>query len=1364
METNSKNLLSFLFILFSYALFGQQTSIRINDYQYSSEFKDRKCDEYLRVTAYFSTGEAPRTFIDYTGGNTTAEDREYNMAGVVDRLVVSVYARDRRGRNSFLGCIGGNEFIRETYEIPIDGNSCDVNSISQSNAYEDEVTQSFSFDYQVISVPTITLDGAFNIEDDTIGYEELLSLSASEGFDESSYQWQYSLDDANTWIDIPRPPSRNLDIRLIDFIDQSVIGQEVSFGITSCNGTGTSNIIRKRVKEYGPLTKINISNWDYSVRFDDGRCEEEVRLTAYFSDGTSKRFIRYKKGRFTLGSNQDTEYVLEGVVERVDVFMYAKDKVNLFIGKRCAGGSTGGRVRKTYRVGIDMDPCDSGFFYKRQSDNNNYIGGNEVRQSLYFDYEITPMPKISRPSQSNLMGYEDVLSLNAQEGFKNSVYNWQYSFLEGTSPFEWADLPGPSSPTREIILADLFDESIIGKEIFFRTSACDNIGTQNVVGYEIRKSAPHIVGISTKPVSCYQDTDDGEVMLTFDRPLITGDLFGFSISDRSDPDGDVIANENNVTSFEDGNTLTIRNLPSSTTDFLIEALGTYNGQAYYTEATNHSAIFTIERPTPVSFTDEPSDNAVNVFCFEGQDGSITLNAAGGVGDYEYLLKKENETWDENQWTSFSSATTHTIENLFPDTYDIKIRDGNECVAKIQTLIDEKIVLGDEIIKRVVITQPDAPLFITTEVLNQPTANGFEDGRIIATVTGGTAIDGDSYEFEWRDQNDNVITTTNTVYNEGQGYLVTLHSIGEGEYTITARDANYNDAINKEGCTMTSESVPLRQPSPIEISINAVPISCNAANKYSDNIDTNFDGVADQFQDGVLVATVTGGVPFDVENPDYSAAVPTNGNGDLVPYFYHWKMQVTDGSWQELSINDNHIDFLDTATNYSLNVRDKNGIVLGNYISRIGTDGSRSYELSKTHDVVEYLPQPDTLELTFTKTDVTCASGNDARVEVITAGGVEPYTYEWSNGDTSASIDNLIAGTYVVFVKDAKGCQVEANIRVEQSNNIEIEPLSVVSPTCFEGEDGQININVSGGVPPYRYLWNTGVSTAGVQGLTSGTYTLEVTDASGCKAFYEEVLVDPDPIVVDLEKKRSLCGEQSLALDIGIDDPNAIYFWSSDTGFTSSNAAVTLTKTGIYTATITTGLGCVGIGEVIVEAFDRPIDSDFLITTQAYTNEDVVLINVSNPMGEAVDWTIPEGIQVISETREELILKFEEEGIYDINLRSYQGACYQDFTKTILVQTAIEAPQTTTSSKKFIEEFILYPNPSNGAFKTKISLGSASNINVKIINLISGATMHERAEEDNQEFLLDYAVSMPTGIYLMLLETPNGSETRKLIVE
>ncbi|WP_025740907.1 T9SS type A sorting domain-containing protein [Aquimarina pacifica] len=1364
MKRNYTILISLIFILCSSVLLAQQTNIKISDFQYESIFSGEACEEYLIVTAHFSTGEDPDIIINYTGGNNTdVFNQEYIVDGIVEKIEVNIYAQN--SDTGVVGCSTSTEIIDELYEAPITLDSCDENVIAHLNTHTTVIEQSFSFTYQVAPFIEVTANAVYDVTDDDISYEGLLNLTADEGFDESIYQWQYSTDHTN-WTNLPLPPSRVLEFRPIDILDESVIDQELSFRIASCDDFSSYGSISTTIKELGVITKIDISNFDYDRDFRHGRCKDEIRLTAYFSSGESPQvFLRYRNGSFRIGNGNDNTYYLNGVLDHIRVYLYGRD--DMPNGKCSWGifGSNGGSESSTTRITPTLEPCYSNSFYKYQTD-SNAIGNRQLEQTLTFDYKITPLPKLYKEIETNIIGYEDVLTLSALEGFEDIVHDWQYSFLEVGQPLNWIDLPGTSALTRDIVLADYpdhFDESIIGRDIVFRTHSCDGDGSQNVLNYTVRRSAPRIVDVTEAPVSCY-DSEDGSITLQFDKPLIEGDVFGFAVSDLNDPDLAVVANLNNVTEFGANNEITIEGLPPSTTNFLVEMVGALYGDIYFTNSDNRRAVFTIDRPTPVAFVDEPTDNSINVFCHGGQDGEITLTAEGGVGNYDYNISTNDQIWNDDNWLPFSEDTSHTITSLFPTTYYIKIRDGNGCIAKEQSLVNEEIELGIDIIKEVVITQPDAPLSVSTEILNHPTAYGFSDGRILAILQGGTPLADDSYTFEWRNQNNQVVNTVNSEYVNGQGYVITLHSVGEGAYTLTATDANYNAATDKEGCTVTTTTINLIQPPPIEISIEVTPISCNANNEYSNNIDTNFDGIADQFQDGVLVATVTGGVPFDIANPDYSITLPSNADGTLLPYFYHWKMQLPNGAWQDIGINDIFIDFLDTATTYSLNVTDKNGIVLGDYVIALETDGSQSYVLQQAQDVEEYLSVPEALEITFTNTDVTCANGNDGNAEVFVSGGIAPYMYEWSTGATTKTLDNLIAGVYRVFVTDANGCEVEGNVIVDQSNNIEIEDISVISPTCFEGNDGFIDINVTGGTAPYTYSWNTGATTSMIQNLSAGEYIIEITDNSECKAFKTWTLVNPEPVVVNLEQNRSICDNQILDINITIDDPNATYSWASENGFTSSSASVSLIEAGTYTATITNGLGCIGMGTIEVEAFDRPIDSYFLITTQAYADDEIILINVSSPIGERIEWTLPDVCEIISQTNEELIIKFEQEGTYEINLRSYQGDCYEDFSKTILVQPASDIPSEYYSSTNFIEEFIVYPSPNSGTFNTKITLSEESNISVKIISMVSGAIMEERRLENNIEFLLDYSISLPTGMYLMLLETAKGSDTRKLIIE
>ncbi|WP_282086008.1 T9SS type A sorting domain-containing protein [Aquimarina algiphila] len=1132
---------------------------------------------------------------------------------------------------------------------------------------------------------------------------------------------------------------------------------------------------------FGQQTIIKINEYEYDSYYRDRRCGEELRLRAYYQGGGSDDFLYLTNGQpkaFEGSSTAERTFTLNGIVNRVELYVFSSDARDQVFGDTCDGARV---AQDTDDRNVPLNPCSTRVL------NVSASNSSDVSVSSRVVVELISLPSIARaPGASNIAGFEDPINIIASPGFNNSVYNWQYGFQTGTvsvlcgilpirfcdvPTYDWFELPIANTANASVVLEDFLTEDVIGREIFFRIQSCGQEAS-NLVGYQVRKSAPHITGISTKDVTCYDSIDDsgngdGSITLTFDRPLDPArDQVNFSVIDLRT--NSVVKNDNNITSFGPGNTHTISGLPASAVGFgfRVDVLGFYNGSNYYTEGVDHFRDFNINRPSPVAFVGEPNDDAnkVDVWCINGSDGTIDLRAEGGVGGYRYIIRKPGEPWNDNddtQWIPFSTQFTHTITGLSADTYEIKIRDANKCVAKEQIDVAGEIKLGPEILKTVIIDEPDAPLDFELTLINEPRAFGFEDGRIRARIFGGTAESDDTYRFEWRDAVGTLLTTTITNVLPGdQGYEVILHSIGKGVYSLSAWDANFDSATDKNGCFFINADYNLGEPNPLEVTINIDnPISCHIENEYSDGVDFNAPfGIPDQFQDGALIATVTGGVPFDKTSGNTTGQCRT----PFRRYCYRWKKNVG-GVWQDIPVNDSIITYQSVGT-YALNIEDSNGIVLGRYESFTDTDGSREYRIVEEIDSTRYLPQPDKLGISFTSSVVTCANGDDAQATALVVGGTTPYTYEWSNGETTATIDNLIAGTYIVFVTDGKGCQIEGSIKIEQPNGLEINATTAVSPTCFEGDDGRIEVDITGGNPPYTYKWNTGTESTSINGLSSGTYRIEVIDRKGCKAFYEETLVDPDPVVVNMEDKRSLCGNQSLNLDIAIDDSGAVYSWSSENGFTSSESSVEITESGRYIATITSSLGCIGIGEIDVEVFDVPIDSDFLLTTQAYSKEEVILVNVSEPMGEKVEWTIPEGVEIVSESDEKLVLKFEQEGAYDINLRSFQLDCYEDFTKTILVQPALESPEVFASQGEFIEEFIVYPNPNNGTFQTKISLAEESNIKLKIVNLISGATMDERTEKNNIDFLLDYSLALPTGVYLMLLETPKGSETRKLVFE
>ena len=1003
-----------------------------------------------------------------------------------------------------------------------------------------------------------------------------------------------------------------------------------------------------------------------------------------------------------------------------------------------------------------------------------------------FNYELSIVPEIviNEPNNSDYLTNDEFLTINLPDNLRPNEYNWEYAIREGSTTTAFRSFPAitngrPTNNTAQLrIRGDEFlNDTDFGKVILIRANPrCAFGGISNTITLEYLKSVPRIIRTEPNNVSCY-DSSDGSVRLFFDGPLDPNSQgINITISDLSnqigttaenDPIYDIISVINTIT-LDANNSILVPNLPPSVPGFgtRIELFG----EGYYTDAIAHRTDETIGRPTYVQFS---IANTTPVSCFGGQDGSITLSASGGTNSgYSYTYKTQGSTVADT-WRAFSATTTHTLSGLSTNTYEIKVRDAKGCEAKIAVPDPSTgiVSLGAVITRTTEVSQPNAPLTVSTEILNQPTAFGFEDGRIQATIIGGTLISGNRYTYEWRDQNNTLINTTSAIYNAGQGYLATLHSVGTGQYQITVRDANYATAVNRRnttvniaGCIASSTVVPLIAPPPLQVRIEETrSISCNNGNAYSDEIDTNIDDIPDQFQDGELTAFAQGGVPFDTTTPSPSP-YPVDDSGNLLPYYFNWERQLSDGSWVAVPQKGATITFLSTAT-YALNITDRNGIVLGTYRPIIRPDGSRAYELESAVNETRFLSQPPELTLGFDSKSPNCAGGNDATATVVVTGGTPPYTYRWSNGETTAAIRDLIGGKYVVFITDSKGCQLEGQLTIDQPGGIEFTPITVKHPTCVDDNDGSLAIVVSGGTPPYQYEWVTGstATTPTITGLIEGTYRLKITDANECTAFYEETLVDPDPVPVDLGEDRALCLDQSVQLDSTIDDSLAQYRWTSDTGFSSTDAVVNLSVAGTYTATVTTGIGCVGTDTIIITVSDTPIDADFLLTTQAYTGEEVILVNVSNPIGERVVWTVPNEVTIVTEQNEELIVVFPSEGSYEIKMRSYQGDCYEDDVKTIIVEPAIEGPEVFASQGKFIEEFIPYPNPTQGDFKIKVTLAEEANTTMKIMNLTQGV-IDERTEKQVQDYIMEYSENLPSGVYILLLETPKGSETRKLVVE
>lgn len=140
-----------------------------------------------------------------------------------------------------------------------------------------------------------------------------------------------------------------------------------------------------------------------------------------------------------------------------------------------------------------------------------------------------------------------------------------------------------------------------------------------------------------------------------------------------------------------------------------------------------------------------------------------------------------------------------------------------------------------------------------------------------------------------------------------------------------------------------------------------------------------------------------------------------------------------------------------------------------------------------------------VQLTVSSTQTGCGATCTGTATVNISGGVAPYTIDWSNGGSTATISNLCVGNYTVEVTDAGGCSTTEQVTVSTTVSTLSVQVNASSETCAGDCDGAVSTSVSGGTSPYSYAWNTGDFSSDLAGVCPNNYSVTVTDQNGCTA-------------------------------------------------------------------------------------------------------------------------------------------------------------------------------------------------------------------------------------------------------------------------
>lgn len=198
--------------------------------------------------------------------------------------------------------------------------------------------------------------------------------------------------------------------------------------------------------------------------------------------------------------------------------------------------------------------------------------------------------------------------------------------------------------------------------------------------------------------------------------------------------------------------------------------------------------------------------------------------------------------------------------------------------------------------------------------------------------------------------------------------------------------------------------------------------------------------------------------------DNTGSIYLNTSGGNPPYTYNWD-------------NGEHtqsIDHLSSPASYSVTITDDCGRQI----------------------VHAPLSVPSYSEIINT---IVSEGGCPGMIELETSGGSAPYTYLWSNGQTSSTATGLINGIgYQVTVSDANGCNMAQHfdVPIDEEEAFEIFISNLTVPSVPNATNGSITV-AADPAGNYSYLWSNGVAGASVEGLGLGSHTVTATDSDGC---------------------------------------------------------------------------------------------------------------------------------------------------------------------------------------------------------------------------------------------------------------------------
>ncbi len=618
-------------------------------------------------------------------------------------------------------------------------------------------------------------------------------------------------------------------------------------------------------------------------------------------------------------------------------------------------------------------------------------------------------------------------------------------------------------------------------------------------------------------------------------------------------------------------------------------------------------------------------NPTNPNCDGDANGSIELTISGGQEPYTV-------TWD-------SGDSGALISDLPAGTYVATVLDNLNC----------EIILDP-------ITLDTPPAIDVVLVITPVVCNGEANGAIELDISGGTP----DYTIDWTGPNGFVSSDED------------IFALEEGTYDFTVTDA--------AGCVFIG-TADVSAPASIDITGVLSPLAC--ASELGD-IDIAVNGGSPDYQfewsgpNGFIAATedisnleqgtysviVTdindciGQASFDLLAPDPividAVVIPLdcsgNDNGSIVvnisggqpAYFVNWTgpngYSSTDASIFDLAEGE-----------YALNIEDQNGCVL---------------------DSIFTLTQPPLIQLTATLIEPLCAQQNTGAIDIEVSGGFPDYSFTWTGpdgfGSPAEDISNLNPGDYSLHIDDQGSCFLDTTFTLQETAGIIID-ATVTDTPCGNDVLGSIELEVSGGMPDYIFLWDGPAGYVSMDedifDLEPGTYDLVLTDANGCSIDTTFEITAPVPIELEFTVVQPVCSESNGSIEVIATGGQVIldydYAWYDVTDGTpvliGNTALIENLTSGLYQVDVSDDNGC--LVSDLVPLTDQPLNAEFvfgelLCNGDENASIDLTILDGTEPFN--INWSGPDGFSSVDEDLTDL-----GAGQYILSVVDFNGCVIND---------------------------------------------------------------------------------------------------------